>query len=156
MPGPKPKPTHLKLIEGNRGRQKLNKSEPVPIGELKTPPDWLTDEQKAGWQYAIKHAPLGLLKKLDRSALAVWVVAEDLHRQASERVNLTGLITRSPVQGVYVQNPYLPIINKQAMIMLRAADHLGFTPTSRSRIQVSGEGGGKKKGKAKDPFFFDD
>ena len=82
MPGPKPKPTHLKVVEGNPGRRKLNDKEPKPRGNLYDPPDWLTDAQRAGWEYAIESAPFGLLKRLDRSVLTAWVVAEDLHRQA--------------------------------------------------------------------------
>jgi phage terminase small subunit len=36
-----------------------------------------------------------------------------------------------------VQSPYLSILNKQAMIMLKAASEMGFTPASRSRVEVS-------------------
>lgn len=139
MRGAKPKPTHLKLIEGNPGKRKLNRSEPKPKGALKDAPDWLTDEQKAGWDYAIEHAPNGLLKKLDQSALIVWVVAENLHRQATIAVGKFGLITKSPTKGEPMQNPYLPIINRQAQIMIKAAAELGFTPSSRSRVEVHGD-----------------
>jgi len=30
----------------------------------------------------------------------------------------------------------LPIVNKQAQIMLKAAEQLGFSPASRSRVQL--------------------
>ena len=30
MPGPKPKPTRLKVLQGNPGHQKLPKNEPKP------------------------------------------------------------------------------------------------------------------------------
>jgi len=140
MKGRKPKPTHLKLVAGNPGKRRLNENEPHPEGELSDPPEWLTPEQKEGWRYAIEHAPPGLLKRLDRSALTVWVVAEDLHRQATQAVARFGLITRSPKQGEPMQNPYLPIINKQAQIMMKAAAELGFTPSSRSRVSVEVHG----------------
>lgn len=136
MKGRKPKPTHVKLVNGNPGRRPLNENEPQPQGDLTDPPEWFTDEQRAGWDYAISHAPRGLLRRLDRSTLVVWVVAEDLHRQASISVAKFGLITRSPKQGEPMQNPYLPIINRQAQIMMKAAAELGFTPSSRSRISV--------------------
>nr|PZN76198.1 MAG: phage terminase small subunit P27 family [Pseudomonadota bacterium] len=137
MKGRKPKPTHLKLVAGNPGKRALNRGEPVPEGDLTDPPEWLTPEQKESWRYAIDHAPSGLLKKLDRSALTVWVVAEDLHRQATQAVAKFGLITKSPKQGEPIQNPYLPIVNRQAQIMLKAAAELGFTPSSRSRVTVN-------------------
>ena len=136
--GRKPKPTHLKLIEGNPGKRKLNRNEPKPQGDLCDAPDWLTEEQKAGWSYAISNAPAGLMKRLDRAALTAFVVAEDMHRQASVAVGKFGLITKSPSKGEPMQNPYLPIINRQAQIMLKAAAELGFTPSSRSRVEIVG------------------
>ena len=36
-----------------------------------------------------------------------------------------------------MQNPYLPIINRQAEIMIRAAGDLGFTPVGRARMTKS-------------------
>lgn len=134
MRGAKPKPTHLKLLAGNPGKRPLNQNEPQPQGNLHEAPQWLTEDQKAGWAYAIANAPAGMLKRLDRSAMTAFVVAEDLHRQASIAVGKFGLITKSPAKGEPMQNPYLPIINRQAQIMLKAAAELGFTPSSRSRV----------------------
>ena len=127
-------------LTGNPGKRPLNIAEPAPVGELFDAPAWLTDDQKAGWAYAIAEAPLGLLKRLDRSVLTVWVVAEDLHRQAAIAVSKFGLITKSPVKGDPMQNPYLPIINRQAQIMMKASAEMGFTPSSRSRVEVTGGG----------------
>lgn len=136
MRGRKPKPTVLKLIDGNNGKNKINKNEPVAVGDLSEPPEWFSDDQKATWAYAIDHAPSGLLKKIDKSALMAWVIAEDLFRQAVLQVNKMNLIIKSPVKGDPMQNPYLPIVNKQAVNMLKAAAELGFTPSSRSRVTI--------------------
>ena len=136
MAGRKPKPTALKLLAGNPGGRKLNKQEPIPSGQLINPPEWMTNEQKADWKTAIENAPRGLLKKLDGSALSVFIVAKDLHRQACQAVEKFGMITKSPIKGDPVQNPYLPIINKQAQIMIKTASELGFTPSSRTRVNV--------------------
>lgn len=141
MRGGKPKPTHLKLIEGNRGRRPLNKREPKCVGDLCSPPDWFNQSQKDGWNYAISNAPKGMLKLLDRSTLTAWVIAEDLHRQATLAVTENGLVVSSPDKGVPMQNPYLAIINRQAVIMLKAASDLGFTPSSRSRVKVDVDDG---------------
>jgi P27 family predicted phage terminase small subunit len=137
--GRKPIPTHLKILRGNPGKRRLNSDEPIPEGDLKDPPNWLSESQKAGWNYAIEHAPKGLLKKLDCSALVAWVVAQDMHRQATEMVARHGLLIRAPATGVPIQSPYVPIINRQAGIMLKAAEQLGFTPVARSRVQVVNE-----------------
>ena len=133
--GRKPKPTALKLVEANPGKRALNKREPKPRGNLYDPPDWLTDDQRKGWEYAIESAPLGLLKRVDRSTLVAWVVAEDLHRQAVEKLNTGAMLIKTP-NGMPVQSPFLSIVNKQAQIMLKAAAEMGFTPASRSRVEM--------------------
>lgn len=135
--GRKPKPTALKLVGGNAGKRVLNKNEPKPTGNLYDPPDWLTEKQVEGWCYAIESAPYGLLKRLDRSTLVAWVIAEDLHRQAVEKLNGGALLIKTP-NGMPVQSPYLAIVNKQAAIMIKAASEMGFTPASRSRVEVDG------------------
>jgi P27 family predicted phage terminase small subunit len=71
--------------------------------------------------------------------LTVWVVAECLHREATQKLQQFGILTRTK-SGEVMQNPYLPVINKQAQLMLKAAEQLGFTPASRTRVEA---GGGK-------------
>lgn len=135
MKGRKPKPTLLKLIQGNPGKRALNADEPVPPGALEKSPSWLTRRQKIAWNYAIENAPAGLLRRLDRSVLAVWVVAEDLHRQAVEEGRKFSLVGKT-ANGTLMPNPYISVANVQAKVMLKAAEQLGFTPSSRSRIHV--------------------
>jgi P27 family predicted phage terminase small subunit len=137
--GRKPMPTHIKELMGNPGKRAINKREPVPTGELYAAPEWMSETQREGWAYAITHSPKGLLKQLDRSILSVWVVAEDLHRGAAEKIAQYGLLTKSPNAGLPLQSPYLAILNKQAQIMLKAAAELGFSPSTRSRVQVTAD-----------------
>jgi phage terminase small subunit len=96
MRGRKPLPTVLKIVTGNPGKRRLNTREPIPEGKLTEPPGWMSDSQKESWKYAIEHAPAGVLKKIDCSALAVWVVAEDLHRQAIQKVTKLGMLVKAP------------------------------------------------------------
>lgn len=137
MPGPKRKPSHLKVVTGNPGKRPLNDKEPKPSGNLYDPPEWLSEAQRKVWAYAIKTAPFGLLKRLDQSALVVWVIASDLHRQAVEKLNAAegAMLIKTP-NGMPAQSPFLSIVNKQAQIMLKAAGEMGFTPASRSKVEV--------------------
>lgn len=139
MKGRKPKPTYLKLVSGNPGKRPVNVAEPKPTGDLAAAPEWFTDDQREGWAYAIAHAPPGMLRLLDRSILAIWVVAESYHRQAAQAVSKFGIMTKSPVKAEPMQNPYLAVVNRQALIMVRAAGELGFTPVARSRIALGSE-----------------
>ena len=140
MRGRKPKPTSLKLINMSHNIRKDSGSEPQPEGDLCAPPEDLSEKQKVLWRHAIEHAPRGLLRHLDAQMLAIWVIAADMHHEAMLQVQKYGMVVKSPTQGVPVQSPYLPIINRQAEIMLRAASELGFSPTSRSRITLTDAG----------------
>ena len=140
MRGRKPTPTSLKLINMSHNVRKDTSSEPRPEGDLCTPPEDLSEKQKVLWRHAIEHAPRGLLRHLDAQMLAIWVIAGDMHHEAMLQVQKNGMVVKSPKQGIPVQSPYLPIINRQAEIMLRAASELGFSPTSRSRITLTDSG----------------
>jgi P27 family predicted phage terminase small subunit len=137
MRGRKPIPTHLKILSGKIDA--YPESEPVPKGNLYESPDWFSEDQKSAWDYAIENAPEGLLRRLDKSILTTWVVAQDLHKQAVLEVNKRGLIVKSPVKGEPMQNPWLAIANRQATLMMKASSELGFTPSSRSRVSISNE-----------------
>ena len=133
--GPHMKPTELKILRmGSRQAERLvRKITPTP-GPLDEAPDWLTPDQKLDWQYAIENAPQDVLKRIDKAILAGFIVAADTHRQASIEAARSGLLIRSPKQMLPTMNPYLPIMNRQMMLMLRAAAELGFTPSARARI----------------------
>lgn len=135
MRGRKPKPTALKVLEGKTGSV-MNNREPLPEKGLVSSPDWLTPNQKASWDYWIDNAPKNLLTSIDKNVLTVYVVAEDIHRQAVEAIREAGLIVPSPVKGEPMQNPWLAILNKQALILLKAGAELGFSPSSRSRVSI--------------------
>jgi phage terminase small subunit len=106
--------THLRLLEGNRGKRPIPRDEPKPQGDLKDAPEWLTAAQKEGWEFAIRSAPAGLLKMIDRSALTVWVVAESYHREAAQQLAKHGMLIRQPHTGEPDQSPYLAILNHSA------------------------------------------
>lgn len=136
--GGKPKPTYMRLLEGNAGKRPMNHAEPKPTQPLAEPPASLSDRQKDIWRYALEHAPIGLLTSLDESVFKVWVIACDFHDQANTMVNTAGIFMRTK-QGVPIQNPWMAVVNRQSLIMMRAAAEMGFTPSSRSRVQVENQ-----------------
>jgi P27 family predicted phage terminase small subunit len=143
--GRPPIPTHLKVVRNVNGRKKPSPLEPKPVGDLREPPAHFDAEVREIWDYAIANSPRGLLKKIDSGVLEIWCKAHALHRTAVAEVRKTGLLVKAPNTGLPIQSPFLPIINKQALIMMRAIDHLGFSPASRTRIML-GEGPGKMTG----------
>lgn len=136
MKGRKPKPSYMRVLDGNAGKRPPNPDEPVPAEKLEEvpAPSWMTEEQQTSYRFALKSAPAGMLRSLDRSVLAVWAVAEATHAKASREVSRIGELVKG-ANGPY-QNPWLAIMNKQALIMLKACAEMGFTPSSRSRVKI--------------------
>ena len=137
------KPTALhRLHNTERARtRKAREREPVADGDLVEAPAWFNASQKEGWKYALDNAPRHLLKKIDRGALTLWVVAEDNLRLATitqnalnERSRDLPLLIKSPV-GMTV-SPYVDILDRCAKIMFRAMGELGFSPAARPRVKM--------------------
>jgi P27 family predicted phage terminase small subunit len=144
VPRPR-KPSYLKLICGTDQPCRRNNHEPLPVGNLDDapPPDWLTPAQKESWGRAIKHAPPGLLRLLDRGIFTLWIVAADLHRQAAEKVEKFGAVIKTK-SGAPIQSPYLRIVSREARIMLKASAEMGFSPRTRARGDRAPSGGGRR------------
>lgn len=140
--GRKAKPTHLKELEGNRGRRPLNTLEPIVVGDLCAPPPWLAPDAQLIWAQVIAEAPAGLLKSLDSAVLVKWCVAYARFQRAylkQEELNKGATLpdlTKSP-KGHALQSPYVGIMNRASEIMIKTASELGFTPASRSRLNVT-------------------
>jgi len=87
MPGPRPTPTHLKLLRGNPGHQKLNKEEPQPAPppEVPEPPAFLDGYARdEWWRVAPELLVLGLLSTVDLMPFAAYCQAYAHWRTAEE------------------------------------------------------------------------
>ena len=138
MAGQTPKPTVLKLLQGTARADRANPREPKPIGDLVDPPEYFGEEEKKVWDYAMDNAPKGLLKKIDLSHMEVWVNALIAYRVAGEEVKKSGQTVFTP-NGCSIINPAMSVQNRQAVLMMKAATDMGFTPTSRTRIVLKEE-----------------
>ena len=76
MRGRKPKPSALKMFEGNPGKRPLKQTEPNPTVETKECPVHLNDEAQAEWNRITPDLhTLGLVARVDRAALAAYCQA---------------------------------------------------------------------------------
>jgi len=135
-PGRRPTPTVLKQLHGNPGRRPINANEPQGQGELWKPPHWFDEIQREQWHYALEWAPPGLLTATDRDILVAWCAACVEHARACIEVRTHGQVVKTR-DGNAIQNPYLGVMNRQALIMMRAASELGFTPAARAALGSS-------------------
>lgn len=152
--GRKPRPTALKLIDGNPGKRRMNEDEPRPEpGDMPEPPEHLSDEALEEWERmaGVLHN-LGLLYDVDRAALAAycqvygrWVQAEKaLAVDAKNDPSRHGLVSKTS-NGNLVQNPLVGTANKAAQDLMKYAAEFGMTPSARTRLSVNP--GDKKKSK---------
>lgn len=134
-----PKPTQLKLLQGNPGKRPINWDEPKPEGELPLdPPDYMTDGAKALWVAALTSAPKGLLTSLDASELERWAVNFDLFRQATKKIQEEGA-TFVDENGVERISPWVRIQKSASAEMASAGGQLGFSPSARTRVHVKAD-----------------
>lgn len=143
MRGRIPKPTAVKIIEGNPGKRRINGSEPKPPSSLPDCPDYLAPEAKAEWaRLAGVLNQIGLLTQVDRTLMAAYCQTYARWVEAERKLAETPLILRTPA-GYIQQSPWLSISNKQLELMAKYMTELGLTPASRSRLAIQVHGGAK-------------
>lgn len=130
--GPAPKPTNLRIFEGNPSNRPLNSNEPQPETGA-TCPTWLSDVATAEWE---RLAPVllncGILTKADQNTLAAYCEAFANYVRASEEIRDSSLT----LEGKRIA----PIINAQKVFadqLVKFGTKLGLSPSDRSSIKVS-------------------
>lgn len=138
--GRPPKPTALKLLEGDRGkgRRPLNKDEPIPPqGEVKCP-TWLLPEAKKEWKrLAPTLEAMGVLTMVDLQAFAGYCQAYARWKEAEEFVAQHGSIFKTP-SGYVQQVPQVSIAQQNLKIMQSLGSEFGLSPATRARIIAAG------------------
>ena len=139
--GRKPKPSAIRLLEGNPGKRAINQREPKPDKKAPPCPKWLDPEAKKEWRRLSKKLEqLGILTEADMSVFASYCQAYARWKAAEEIISSHGFISKTP-SGYLQAIPHVAIAKEYARIMNRCAEQLGLTPSSRSRL-IAGEAGG--------------
>ena len=134
--GKKPKPTKLKLLHGERNKDRINKKEPKPKPIAPKMPKWLDEYAKEEWKRIVPELKsLGLLTQIDLAALAGYCDAFGRMREMIEAINEHGIIYTAE-SGHTQQNAYASILKNAKSEVLRYAAEFGMTPSSRTRISV--------------------
>jgi P27 family predicted phage terminase small subunit len=132
--GRRPKPSRLRLLNGNAGKRPINFNEPHPRAlRNPAPPSWLDQYGREFWR---RHAPelsrLGLLSVLDRDLLASAAERWSVYRRATNELKHS-LIQTSEANG-RIAKPESTIA-KQALAECRAImGEFGCSPSSRTRV----------------------
>ena len=149
--GRRPKPTALKVLEGNRGRRELNTNEPHPAPRAPEIPASLTDEERAEWEYiCFQLDSMGTLAISDKyviQQLAQAVVDYNTYRayirehgatyEAFIILDNTGKPVDADVaKAVIKKRPECDLMKQARQDIYRFSTLLGLDPSSRSRLHV--------------------
>lgn len=142
MAGRKPKPTHLKLITGNPGRRPLNDNEPKPDRVVPACPEHLSVGAKKEWirvtELLIK---VGILTVIDGDALSLYCQLYSDWVDLQKEKGKPGFVFADDKGR---KNPLMTVQNELVKDIKALCSEFGMTPSSRSRLSVSG---GKKTNK---------
>ena len=137
MKGAKRKPTKLKILEGEQHKDRINTNEPEPEPNVPVCPSHLSKEAKKEWKYITDELEqLGLISKIDRTALAAYCQVYGRWVKAEELLKNEDFIDVSP-KGYPMQNPLITIANRAMELAHKFLVEFGMTPAARSRIIVN-------------------
>ena len=134
--GRKPKPTALKILEGNPGKRPLNDKEPQPEKKAPRCPSWLEPEAKKEWKRMAKTLEaIGVLTEIDMAAFAGYCQAYARWKEAEEFLSKHGTIFKTP-SGYIQQVPQVSIARNYLQTMKDFCSEFGLTPAARTRIRA--------------------
>lgn len=137
--GRKPKPTALKVLEGNPGGRKLNNREPKSNSGIPVCPGWLLPEAKNEWKrLAKKLHQMGILTVNDRTTFAAYCQSYARWREANEHLENEGSVCLTK-NGFEQPSAWVAIANTNQKLMMQAAAEFGLTPSVRSRLVAGAE-----------------
>lgn len=149
MAGRRPKPSALKVLEGNRGKRAINKSEPKPQSGAPEASDWLAPAALEKWNSIVPQlTAIKVLTVVDGSALESLCAAYTNMVESQRIVTKYGVIIEEPVlnkDGVLVghklkKNPASTAVLQHQKEYRALLSAFGLTPSDRSRLKTdSGE-----------------
>ena len=142
MRGRKPKPTALKILEGNPGKRPLPKYEPKPKGVPKCPL-FLEKAAKKEWRRIVKELSQieGMLTAVDQTALAAYCQAYARWMEAEKVLSEHGTTYQAETKyGFQLMARPEVAISRTALQQVRAfCSEFGLTPSSRGRMSLKPE-----------------
>lgn len=153
--GPLPKPTALKVLEGNAGKRPLDLAAGVnPRIEIPSPPKHLGIEARKEWKRITPLLEeLGLISGLDRAALALYCQAAgrlaeletafngQVQRMVDEGMDYSDAVYKASYavtpSGYAQQSVIVQLIGKHREQLNRYLMHFGLSPAARGRVQAS-------------------
>jgi len=129
--GPAPKPTNLRLLQGETRPSRVNHDEPQPANKEPVPAEWFTPAVREVWDRTVRELRImHLLAAADQDALAVYCQSVVNYQEAVKLVNAAGLVMRGRDGGV-VKNPAIQMVRDFGAQVRVMANEFGLTPAAR-------------------------
>jgi P27 family predicted phage terminase small subunit len=137
MQGRKPKPTNLKILDGDKDKDRINYNEPKPSNVAATCPSHLCSEARTEWKRIYPELQsMGLMTSIDRSALAAYCQAYGRWAKYEKIIKEKGELHKTK-SGNIITSPALWVANKALEQMYKYMTEFGLTPASRTRLSVA-------------------
>ena len=135
--GPKPKPTALRVLEGNPGRLPINPDQPVPSGEAECP-EHLSNDARAVWGQIVAAMPPGFYTPADAPLLAAFAESWATHKAAAEGLRRDRDLFGARLVHDERASAYVRIMAEAARTMASLATRLGLSPADRVGLKATG------------------
>jgi len=144
--GPAPKPTELRMAEGDLSHRPQKTSGQKVLRGIPDRPQSMTPLARREWALVVKHVPAGLLGRADRAVLYCYAMAiaelqelEEVVRRGTEDGKPSYIVEINDGTQVAL-NPLIKRIDTLRQQSLLFARELGLTPAARSRITTPVDG----------------
>ena len=135
-PGPRRKPTNLKMLSNKKFHGQGRENEPTPDIEIPECPDFLTEEAVKEWEYM---APIlkenGLITKMDKALFAAYCQSYGDWVDISKTLKTEECMHKTAAGNTTV-NPRIWLRDKARNSMIKAAVQFGLSPSSRSDVST--------------------
>ncbi len=134
MAGRPPKPTRLKVIQGNPGKRRLPVGEPTPRMGAPSMPRWLSKDARREWRYIVRELQaMGLLAKPDRALLAAYCECVAEYVACMKDVQEHGLYYETE-KGYQGPRPALSHSVKMVEKLMQLSARFGLSPSDRAKL----------------------
>lgn len=126
-------PRAVRISDGNVAKRPLPPPPVEPFGDL-AKPKHLEGYASAMWDEIVRCMPADVYASTDAGVLSAFCVAAALHREAVLRLRVEQVVV--PGDKMARVNPWMSILNEQALIMVRLGARLGLDPVARQNLAM--------------------
>ncbi|RAV17501.1 phage terminase small subunit P27 family [Mycobacterium colombiense] len=148
--GPKPRPTHLKVVAGEQ-ESRINRDEPLPTEGEVVAPEGMSEAARAIWdELAPDLIDKGCLTPWDVYTFEAFCQAVALYRECRDLLyegqSEYGRFVERGAAGGVIKSPYHQMMRDHVETMAKLGSRFGFTPGDRANLRLDASDNGPAQG----------